>query len=320
MSTATILTATLPVYLMMLLGALSRRMGWLPKEADAGIINLVVWVLFPALAWDRIVGNSSLADPWQVLMAAAVGFGLVTLSITLCYWIAPLIGLKRGEGRRTFALACGLQNYGFVAIPVAEALFGRQIVGVLFTYSLGMELGIWTVGVGLLTGLEKAPWRLVINAPVIAIISGLLLHYSGFGGYLPAFLLTHDSSGIGHGLLPQLGACSVPICVLVIGASIHDLIGAERFKMRIAIAAPVLRLAVLPVGFILAGRYLPVSHELKQVLCVQASMPSAVFGILLSRMYGGHAPTATQVVVATTIVSLVTTPFVLVLAMKFMGV
>lgn len=45
-------------------------------------------------------------------------------------------------------------------------------------------------------------------------------------------------------------------------------------------------------------------------------MPSAVFNIVIARHYGGRAPTAVQVVIATTVVSLASTPLVLAWALK----
>jgi predicted permease len=49
-------------------------------------------------------------------------------------------------------------------------------------------------------------------------------------------------------------------------------------------------------------------------------MPSAVFSIMIARHYGGHAPTAVQCVIATTLVSIITTPFVITWAAKAIGV
>ena len=100
--------------------------------------------------------------------------------------MAPSIGLKKGEGRRTFILACGLQNYGVGATPIVTALFpDKGTLGVLFTFTLGVELACWTAGVGLLTGLDKAPWRLALNAPVITILSSLLLNFTGLHVHVP---------------------------------------------------------------------------------------------------------------------------------------
>jgi hypothetical protein len=53
---------------------------------------------------------------------------------------------------------------------------------------------------------------------------------------------------------------------------------------------------------------LPASDELKRVVAVEAAMPSAVFSILMARHYAGDAGTALRVVLATSLVSLVTIP------------
>ncbi len=48
-------------------------------------------------------------------------------------------------------------------------------------------------------------------------------------------------------------------------------------------------------------------------------MPSAVFNIMIARHYGGHAPTAVQVVLATTVVSLATTPLAIAWGLRVVG-
>src|SRR6476661_6648739 len=113
-----ILTVIVPVYLVMGAGAAVRKLRVLPPEADAGMMRLAIVLLTPALILERVVGNPSVMQPMPVLVAAGLGYALVALGIAISYFAAPLIGLKRHEGRRTFAVASGLQNYGFVAIPI----------------------------------------------------------------------------------------------------------------------------------------------------------------------------------------------------------
>jgi predicted permease len=246
-----------------------------------------------------------------VLIAAGLGYALVALGIGFTYFVAPLIGLKKGEGRRTFSVACGLQNYGFVAIPIVTALFpDKGTLGVLFTFTLGVELACWTAGVGLLTGLDKAPWRLALNAPVLTILISLLLNFTGLHAHVPQ---------VAHNTFAMLGACAVPLAVLLIGASIADLWGQGAMQWKVAVVSPILRLGVIPVAFLLAAYHLPISLDLKRVIVVQGAMPSAVFNIMIARLYGGQASTAVQVVMATTIVSCVTTPLVIAWGLKLVG-
>ncbi len=306
-----ILSVAVPVYLTMGAGALARRTGLLKHEADTSLMKLSVMMLTPALIIERVVGNPAVMKLAPVLIAAGLGYTLVVIGITLTYFVAPLIGLKKGEGRRTFSVACGLQNYGFVAIPLVTALFpDKGTLGVLFTFTLGVELACWTAGVGLLTGLGKAPWRLALNAPVITILISLLLNFTGLHVHVPL---------VAHNTFAMLGACAVPLAVLLIGASIADIWGQGAMQWKVAILSPVLRLGIIPIAFLATAYFLPITTELKRVIVVQAAMPSAVFNIMIARLYGGHAPTAVQVVIATTIVSCITTPLVIAWGLKLVG-
>lgn len=310
LDTVTILNAVVPVYLMMTAGAMSRKFGLLPQTADAGLLKLCVNLLFPCLIMERLVGNPEVMDPGRVLTAAALGYGLVALGIGLSYAIGPLIGLRVGSGRRTFAMATGMQNYGFVAIPVLSALFpGKETLGVMFTFTLGVELAVWTLGVGTLTGLSNAPWKAAINVPVISIVTALVLNFIGIGNFIPEVL---------HTTMGNLGGCSVPLSVVLIGASIFDIWGQDRMRWSVAVTSPVVRLGILPVAFFAAAAMLPLSLEMKRVLVVQGAMPSAVFGIVLARHYGGHAATAVQVVLATTVASLLSTPLAIAFGVKWL--
>ena len=306
-----ILSVAVPVYLTMAAGAMARRTGLLKPEADTSLMKLSVMLLTPALIIERVVGNASVMKLGPVLIASGLGFTLVVIGIAFTYIVAPLIGLRRGEGRRTFSVACGLQNYGFVAIPLVTDLFpDKGTLGVLFTFTLGVEIACWTAGVGMLTGFDKAPWRLALNAPVITILVSLLLNFTGWHAHVPQ---------VAHNTFAMLGACAVPLAVLLIGASIADIWSQGAMQWKVAVLSPLLRLFVIPLAFLAAAYFLPVTTELKRVIIVQGAMPSAVFNIMIARLYGGHAPTAVQVVIATTVVSCVTTPLVIAWGLKLVN-
>jgi hypothetical protein len=82
--------------------------------------------------------------------------------------------------------------------------------------------------------------------------------------------------------------------------------------------ALVLRLGVLPVLILAAALWLPLDPALRTVLVVQSVMPSAVFPVVLAKMHGGDMPTALRIVLGTSLASLVTIPFWLGWAIKFL--
>ena len=65
----------------------------------------------PALTLANIIGNEALDDVGEV--AAVAGFGCVSLlvSLPIAYFLAGMFGMSRGNGKRTFGVCNGIQNY-----------------------------------------------------------------------------------------------------------------------------------------------------------------------------------------------------------------
>ncbi len=109
--------------------------------------------------------------------------------------------------------------------------------------------------------------------------------------------------------------------ILLIGAMVKDHFAECDFRssFRVCWVSVVLRLGLLPLGMIALAKWLPCSTELRQVLLVAAAMPSAIFPLLIARLYGGSPVVATQVAIVTTLVSLATIPLWLRAGAAFIG-
>ena len=81
-----------------------------------------------------------------------------------------------------------------------------------------------------------------------------------------------------------------------------------------------LRLGVLPLCFLALAHWGPGTLELKQVLVVQSAMPAAMMPVVLCKHYGGVAGLAVQVVLATTVLALLTMPYWINVGLRFAGI
>jgi predicted permease len=102
------------------------------------------------------------------------------------------------------------------------------------------------------------------------------------------------------------------------GASMLDLVGTEKPSWKIIFGSILVRMFLAPIVFILCAKFIPMSAELKQVLLVQAAMPAAMVPILLAKIYGGRPAVAVQVIIATTIVSIFSLPYIITYGMRFL--
>ena len=300
----TVLAAALPVFVLLLLGMGLRRTGTLTAEADASIMKLVIRVFYPCLFLDFIIGNEAVKAASNLIAAPIAGFAATSGGMLAGYLLARLLGLRRGTGLRTFAFCTGVFNYGYIPIPLIMALFAdRATLGVLLVFNVGVEVAIWTVGIMLLSGrFRLAALGRLVNPPIIALLVALSINGLGLESAVPGWLSR---------LVGMLGACSIPVGILLAGAAIADLLGGSGMlrPLKVPAGAVLLRLGLLPAAFLAAAAWLPgFTLELRQVLLVQAAMPAGIFPIVLARHYGGDATVAVKVVLSTTVVSFITMP------------
>ena len=162
-----------------------------------------------------------------------------------------LVGLRKGSGCRSFAITAGLQNYGYLAIPLLIVLFPEDekgVLGMLFTHSLGVEIAVWTVGMMVLRGSPIRSPKALLNGPIVAVVGGLVLVFTRADHLIPGPLL---------GLLGWLGPCAFPMGLMLIGTAIADVLGQERLSWRIGVGALIVRMGIMPAVILAAARYLP---------------------------------------------------------------
>jgi hypothetical protein len=309
-SPITVLQSVLPVYLLLVAGAVLRKTGTLRREFDDGIMRLFFTVMLPCFILDKILGSSILKSGSAVTWAIMLGFGLIITGILIGAVVGRLMGLEHGNGMRTFALSAGCQNFGFTAAPVVETLWGGSALALLFVHNLGVEMALWSVGVMMMSGEHGMKWRRLINGPIIAVAIGLLL---------VALDLDDQFTGPARKAMSMIGVGAFPIAILVTGCSMIDLVGSERPTWKIVLGSSLVRLVLAPFAILAAAKFLPISTELRQVLVVQAAMPAGMTAIILARIYQGRPAIAVQIVITTTLLSFITLPWIITWGCQWIG-
>ncbi len=309
----TVFGAVVPVFGIAVVGLVIRKLDWLTEEADQSLLRVNINLLLPCLILDAAIGNPALSRLSNLVLAPVVGFGTMALGVLLALAARPLHGLTERRAERTFAVSVGMYNYGYVPLPLALLLFDKETAGVLFVHNVGVEMGLWTLGVTLLTGGSVwRDWRKIVNAPLVAIVLAVALNALGWDTLVPKVILT---------AVRWLGQCAIPMALILIGAIVadhlHEFHSASGW--RVIGTAVLLRIGLLPILFLLLAKYLPASVELKRVIVLEAAMPAAVFPIIMARHYQGDPATAMRVVIGTSVVGLVTIPLWIRFGMHFVG-
>jgi predicted permease len=309
-----LLQLILPVFAIVAVGVVLRRVQWLTAEADESLLKLVVNFLYPCLIFESVAGNASLRDPRNLFWAPLVGFFTIVAGLGAAFYAGRALGLVRGTGLRTFSFAVGFYNYGYIPIALMPGLFGRESLGLLLVHNMGCEAAVWTVGVLVLAGVPlRDGWRRLASPPVLSLLLALVFNLCSLSPHIPVAVMS---------AVYLCASSAIPLGLLFTGATMERYIFSkprELFEARTTLVACLLRQGLLPVVFLLLAKFLPCTLELKRVILVQAAMPAGIFSIVLARHYGGRPLTAVQIVVSTTALGVLVIPLWIWVGLAWVG-
>ena len=314
--------AVFSVLLVVALGYAARRFSIITAESEGSLLSLLVNVLVPCFVFSKIVGNEKVKISANVIFAPLAGFLGVAVPMLICFLIARYIlkfkSFEEGAAQRTFAVATGLQNYGFVAIPVIDQVFGTGLLGLLLLHNMGVELALWSVGLMLLNGkVDKTSWKKIINGPTISVISCLSINSLGLDSHVPGALRYS---------VDMVAGAFIPVGLILIGATIFGCLkspdaGVEQWKkgMPVMIAGNVIRSGLIPICVLFLASVMPYTPDLLKVIVVEAAMPAAFFPIVMARHYNGKPAVALQIALSSMLIGFILLPFWVAFGKSFLG-
>ena len=292
----------LVMLVMMSVGMVLYKIGQIDEKGVAQLSNLALYVATPCVV------IRSLAIPFN---AEQLQTGLlVMLFFFIIFLVSIVIGrFGCGKADRVGTFAVVFSNSGFVGIPLIQGILGDEFV---FFVTMTMVIGtvtFWTYGVLLMSGdkNEVSVKKILTNPNLIAVVVGMILFFAPFE--LPYILqqtingMANMNTGLGMVILgATLGASNI-------GLMVSD----TRLYKAIA-----LRLVAVPLVCIPILMFAPVPYEVRMVLMIIAAAPAASATSMLALKYGGDYSYGTGLAIGTTIVSMVTMPIVLALAMAIL--
>jgi len=235
-----VLNTILPVFVVILLGWLLRRLGMLPLELLGPLNRLVFYLAIPAMIF-REVARASIREHFNLLLlmetllpvAAVFGAGLL---------LARLFRLEAGKSG-TFVQSCFHGNLGYIGLAVSYYLLGEagfSRASILAGFLMLLQNFLSVVGLqGLAAERSEAKriwplFRKIVGNPVIlSALAGIVFSLLRLPLPLPLDRLLSIVSGM-----------ALPLALLVIGASLSFRL--IRINVTPALAAGLFKLVLLP--------------------------------------------------------------------------
>jgi len=292
-----------PVFSLVLLGFLLRRVRRPGDEFWPYCERLVYFVLFPALLLTRL---SVVPLTGELIAALALALVVPTLLVSAgMVLLLPLLGLPAPTSTSVFQGAIRFNTY--VALAVGAALDphrGLELTAIAAAFMIPL-VNLLCVSVLVLFGDRRRPdWWLQLgrglatNPLILACLAGLSINASGW--QLPGFL--EDTARL-------LGQTALPLGLLAVGAGLVLRLSYGQLG-AIALSSSA-KLLMLPLLAWLFCRWLETPPGPARIAVMFAALPTASSAYILARQMGGDHQTMAAIITVQTLVGMLTLPWVL---------
>ena len=292
-------------------GALCRKTRLVDENSVKGIVNVLVIAVTPCL----IVQVFQRPFEPEMLRQLGLSFLVAILAHMTIIALSGPLGRNSGEKRMPVVrLAMVFSNAGFMGIPLEQAILGDKGVFFGITYVAVFNLFMWSWGLKTMLGSSsgregrQAVIRtMIVNPGTVGLATGLTLFL--FSIRLPEVVATPVS---------MMASMNTPLAMLVIG---YYLAGAKLGPIAQspeAYLVAFVRLVAYPLALIAClipfrGIF---ERDMMLALVTAASAPVAAMVAMFAAKYGRDVDLSVGLVSGTTLLSMLTMPVIIALAMS----
>lgn len=299
-----IISALWPVFALILLGYLARRANFPGESFWQQAEKATYFVLFPVL----LIYKLSQADMSSVSLDS-IGISVVLLvagGSVVTFILKPLLSETTAGFTSVYQGAVRFNTY--VGLAASAALFGTEGVAIaavimaimipLLNLCCVLVFTLFTHKNRELLSVFKA---LAQNPLILGSLIGLLLNQTGVG--LPAVI---------EPVAELLSRMALPLGLLAVGAGLSFKVLGQCKKELIG--SSVIKLLLMPALCLLIITLIGLEPYSAQLMMLYASLPTATSAYILARQMGGDAPMMAAIITGQTLLSMLSMPFVLLLA------
>jgi malate permease and related proteins len=317
METRIIISQIFILAVVVLIGVIAGKLKVLTIDSKDMLSKVIFNISLPLMLFTNFLKLDAtptlLANSFIVLSVS----GFFILFMLLVGWLTTRIFKIKGSEAAVFKVHSMFGNTIFLGFPLITALFGVE--GLLYAsmFQLISNILMWTIGVIVMTHGNGTSWKKslsrVFNPNTIATLTGLCFFL--FSVKLPELLVRP---------LSELGSANTWLSMLYIGAmlafsDVGGLLGKKSLYI-ISFNRLILVPAMLILVFMLFAAITGMSPAklVTSVIILEASMPCMASVVIMAKELGSDDHLAVGNVFVSTILSIITLPFVLMAINRFL--
>ena len=291
------INATLPIFLIILLGKILQKMGILTEGFTKSADSFVFYVALPVLLFQDL----TVVSPGKGMNISFLFFCFfATLIFILVVWVGTELLMKKEEEKGAFIQASYRSSAALLGMAFIHNMYGNagsssfMILGAVPLFNIFAVIILTLKGKGDETPNIKGTLKQIATNPIlIAIVLGLIFSFLPF--HLPVFA----QKG-----LTMIGNTATPLALLSIGASFQGTAAIQKIKPTLLatfIKLVGISAVCMPIAILLGFR----NQELVATLIMCAS-PTTVSSYIMAAKTNNDKVLTASTIVLTTLLSSVT--------------
>ena len=298
----TILKQMIVFFILVLLGFSLFKKDIIDNNIIQKISILVVDICNPALAFSCIIQNKIHVSHEQLLSAGIIGIIIYFLLILLGIFLPKLMKIQK-ENQKYYQMMTTYTNTGFIGIPLAKAILPSRSMIYVIIFNVLFNIFFYSHGIFVMQNkrsTSETPERKKIN---IGLLSGLFTIFICWSQLqIPKIL---------EDTIIYIGNATTFLSMMLLGASFATIPFTKVFKGKKIYIYSLLHLVVIPLTVGLILKIAEIDSCIINAYVLMIAMPMANLPLILARKNHEDTSLLTQMILLTTILSLISVPMVM---------
>ncbi len=277
----------IPVFSIILVGY---AIGRIKKLDVQTLVDLIVYLSAPCLIFSSIASSDiNLTDFTTIAVSA------LAIILTMALLVFIILKLTKSDKKGLY-LPMVFGNTCYLGYPVALFAFDMAGLSRAVVYDMMNSLVIFSLGIYIVH--HKNEIQEAFKVPLIyAVVIGLVFNLLKIP--IPEVISTP---------IEMIGMVTIPLALLVLGYKLTEI---KICDAKLAFLASVFRITGGVLVALLIIKLFSIDGLVKNIIVLQAAMPSAVMSMILSAKYDRDASLVASVVLIATVISMLSIPLIL---------
>lgn len=299
MKTVYVFKQIIILFLIMGVGYYSGKIKIIDDNTTSHLSNFIVSITLPMMILTSF--DVKYSKKLFIIIMELLGFSIMAFIISII--IGKIISFKFGCDKKDILMFMSMfSNCGFIGFPVLKIIYGNN--GVLYTsiFNLVYNIFVWTMGIVIINDKKQEInyKKILLNPNIMAVILGMIL-----------MVLSIKIPYSINSAFNLIGSMTAPLSMIVIGVMLTEVEFNDIFSDWSLYYISILRLIIIPLIIYFVLSFLGVNKLVIGVIIICEAMPGGTLCPILAKSYNRNFKYASKIVLVTTILSIVTIPFMI---------